>query len=134
MPNPNLDYVFGCDSGIYKCGGIAPVKATEDMTQQVGQKNGQLFTKPGSVIPDPSDLPDGKILITNDGEWTAGDAPDPLPSPGAAGNILTSDGAAWVSAAPKLPAVTAANNGQFLVVVDGAWAAVTVPFAEGDDF
>lgn len=31
---------------LYKCGGIAPVKATDEMTQPVGQRNGQLFTEP----------------------------------------------------------------------------------------
>lgn len=36
---------FGCCPYLYKCGGIAPIKATDDMTQPVGQRNGQLFTK-----------------------------------------------------------------------------------------
>lgn len=136
MPNPNYDYLFGCDSGIYKCGGIAPVKATDDMTQPVGQRNGQLFTKPGgSEIPDPSDLPDGKILTTSDGEWIADDAPDPLPLPGAAGNVLTSTGSAWQSAdLTRLPTVSAANNGQVLMVVSGVWTAASLPAAEGEDF
>ncbi len=31
---------------LYKCGGIAPIKATDAMTQAVGQRNGQLFTYP----------------------------------------------------------------------------------------
>lgn len=133
----NPEYVFGCDSGLYKCGGIAPVKATPDMTQPVGQRNGQLFTKPsGSEIPDPSDLPDGKILTTSGGEWIADDTPDPLPSPGASGNVLTSTGSGWVSYPPakELPTVSAANNGQVLMVVSGAWAAATIPAAEGEDF
>ena len=33
-----------------------------------------------------------------------------------------------------LPAVTTANNGQFLQVVNGAWAAATIPSAEGVTF
>ena len=37
---------FGCPY-LYKCGGIAPIKATEAMTQPVGQRDGQLFTEPG---------------------------------------------------------------------------------------
>lgn len=37
---------FGCPY-LYKCGGIAPIKATDEMTQPVGQRNGQLFTEPG---------------------------------------------------------------------------------------
>lgn len=31
---------------LFKCGGIAPIKATDEMTQPVGQRNGQLFTYP----------------------------------------------------------------------------------------
>lgn len=38
---------FGCCPYLYKCGGIAPIKATDAMTQPVGQRNGQLFTEPG---------------------------------------------------------------------------------------
>lgn len=30
------------------CGSISPVKATDDMTQDVGIRDGQLYTKPGS--------------------------------------------------------------------------------------
>lgn len=37
---------FGCCPYLYKCGGIAPIKATDAMTQPVGQRNGQLFTEP----------------------------------------------------------------------------------------
>jgi len=33
-----------------------------------------------------------------------------------------------------LPAVTASDNGKFLRVVSGAWAAETVPAAEGSAF
>ena len=36
---------FACPY-LYKCGGIAPIKATDAMTQPVGQRNGQLFTEP----------------------------------------------------------------------------------------
>ena len=104
--------------------------------KSMSQKNGQLFTKPGgSEIPDPSDLPDGKILTTSDGEWIADDAPDPLPLPGAAGNVLTSTGSAWQSAdLTRLPTVSAANNGQVLMVVSGVWTAASLPAAEGEDF
>lgn len=33
-------------NNLFKCGGISPVKATDDMTEPVGQKNGKLFAKP----------------------------------------------------------------------------------------
>lgn len=80
MPDPNINYLIGCPSGIYKCGGIAPVKATEDMTQEVGQKNGKLFTAPMSGLPDPADLPDNKILATLDGAWIAQDISELIPA------------------------------------------------------
>lgn len=104
---PNENYLFGCPSDIYRCGGIAPVKATEDMTQPVGQKNGKLFTAPGNIV-----------------------------TPGNVGNVMTSTGSGWTSAAPakELPEVSEANNGQFLVVVNGAWTPKTVPDADGEDF
>ena len=139
---PNENYLFGCPSDVYRCGGIAPVKATEDMTQPVGQKNGLLFTKPGgSDLPDPADLPDGEIIVTYDGEYIAQPYEDVINlnnivAPGTPGNVLTSTGTGWMSAPPakELPAVTAANNGQVLMVVNGAWAAASLPAAEGEDF
>ena len=33
-----------------------------------------------------------------------------------------------------LPPVTAANNGNFLRVIDGKWAAASLPIAEDSDF
>lgn len=33
-----------------------------------------------------------------------------------------------------LPSVTAANNGDFLRVIDGKWAAASLPIAEESDF
>lgn len=140
MPNDN--YLFGCPSDIYRCGGIAPVKATDDMTQPVGQRNGLLFTAPGGMgLPDPEDLPDGEIIVTYDGEYIAQPYDEVinlgnLVTPGTAGNVMTSTGSGWTSAAPakELPTVTAANNGQVLMVVNGAWAAALLPAAEGEDF
>lgn len=139
---PNENYLFGCPSDVYRCGGIAPVKATDDMTQPVGQRNGLLFTAPGGTgLPDPEDLPDGEIIVTDDGEYIAQPYDEVINlgnivTPGTAGNVMTSTGSGWTSATPakELPAVTAANNGQFLVVVNGAWAAKTVPDADGEDF
>lgn len=139
---PNENYLFGCPSDIYRCGGIAPVKATEDMTQPVGQKNGLLFTKPGgSDLPDPADLPDGEMLVTYDGEYIAQPYDEVivmanLVTPGASGNVMTSTGTGWQSAAPvkELPTVTPANNGNVLMVVNGAWAVAELPAAEGEDF
>lgn len=52
------------------------------------------------------------------------------------GYVITWNGSAWIAQAiPKeLPAVAASDNGKFLRVVNGAWAAATVPSAEGASF
>ena len=95
-------YDCACPSGLYKCGGIAPVKATDDMTQAVGQRNGQLFTLPSGgtgIIPDPTNVPDGYVLSVQDGACV------------------------WVPAPSGLPDVTAADNGKVMTVVGGTWAA-----------
>ena len=64
---PNENYLFGCPSDIYRCGGIAPVKATDDMTVPVGQRNGLLFTKP--ELPHVTPANNGQVLTVVDGEW-----------------------------------------------------------------
>ena len=95
-------YDYACPSGLYKCGGIAPIKATDDMTQAVGQRNGQLFTLPSggtAVIPDPTHVPDGYVLSVRNGSCV------------------------WVPAPSGLPDVTAADNGKVMTVVGGTWAA-----------
>ena len=41
---------------------------------------------------------------------------------------------AAAAAAGVLPAVSGSDNGKFLRVVEGSWAAVTVPAAESNEF
>ena len=55
---------------------------------------------------------------------------------GTAGQVLTktADGQEWKDAAKELPAVTTADNGKFLRVVSGAWAAVEIANANGGSF
>ena len=55
---------------------------------------------------------------------------------GTAGQVLTktADGQEWKDAAKELPEVTTADNGKFLRVVSGAWAAVEIPNANGGSF
>ena len=55
---------------------------------------------------------------------------------GTAGQVLTktADGQEWKDAAKELPAVTASDNGKFLRVVNGAWAAVDIANANGGSF
>ena len=52
------------------------------------------------------------------------------------GYVITWNGSAWVAAAvpTELPSVTSADNGKFLRVVSGAWAAQAVPAAESNSF
>lgn len=55
---------------------------------------------------------------------------------GTAGQVLTktADGQEWKDAAKELPNVTTSDNGKFLRVVNGAWAAVEIPNANGGSF
>lgn len=58
------------------------------------------------------------------------------PSGGTTGQVLTktANGEAWQDAPTELPSVASADNGKFLRVADGAWAAATVPAAESNSF
>jgi hypothetical protein len=67
------------------------------------------------------------------------EAPESLPDGGASGQVLTkksgADGdAEWADLPSGLPEVTAADNGKFLRVVNGVWAAEAVQSAEGVSF
>lgn len=55
---------------------------------------------------------------------------------GTAGQVLTktANGQEWKDAAKELPAVTASDNGKFLRVVNGAWAAAEIANANGGSF
>ena len=55
---------------------------------------------------------------------------------GTAGQVLTktANGQEWKDAAKELPAVTDSDNGKFLRVVKGTWAAVEMGNAKGGSF
>lgn len=55
---------------------------------------------------------------------------------GTAGQVLTktANGQEWKDAVKELPAVTASDNGKFLRVVSGTWAAVEIANANGGSF
>ena len=55
---------------------------------------------------------------------------------GTAGQVLTktANGQEWKDAAKELPAVTDSDNGKFLRVVNGTWAAVEIANANGGSF
>ena len=55
---------------------------------------------------------------------------------GTAGQVLTktANGQEWKDAAKELPNVTTADNGKFLRVMSGKWAAVEIANANGGSF
>ena len=55
---------------------------------------------------------------------------------GTAGQVLTktADGQEWKDATKELPNVTTADNGKFLRVVNGVWAAEVIDNANGGSF
>ena len=55
---------------------------------------------------------------------------------GTVGQVLTktADGQEWKDAAKELPNVTTADNGKFLRVVNGKWAAMAIANANGGSF
>lgn len=56
----------------------------------------------------------------------------PAPQAGNENKFLRADGT-WNNV-EALPAVTSSDNGKFLQVVNGAWAAATIPSANGVSF
>lgn len=60
----------------------------------------------------------------------------PSTLPGTVGQVLTktADGQEWKDAAKELPKVTTADNGKFLRVVNGKWAAMAIANANGGSF
>lgn len=82
---------------------------------------------------------DDLIAMGFSGIHTMQDRPSPIPTKT---SDLTNDSGfqtaaqvqSAIAAAAELPAVTASDNGKFLRVVSGAWAAQTVPSAESNSF
>lgn len=60
----------------------------------------------------------------------------PSTLPGTVGQVLTktADGQEWKNLAKELPNVTTADNGKFLRVMSGKWAAVEIANANGGSF
>lgn len=56
----------------YTWSALSPIKATEDMTHPVGQRDGQLFTRPTGGVPEYSSAVNGYVLQVLNGElvWT----------------------------------------------------------------
>lgn len=58
----------------FSYGAISPIKATEDMTHPVGQRDGKLFTTPTGGLPDVTTEDNGKISQVVNGQWVASTA------------------------------------------------------------
>ena len=98
----------------------------------------QTVTPAGS-LPDTTSASAGDVLTLNSGKtpvWQAPSGGGGLPSGGTTGQVLTktANGEAWQDAPTELPSVASADNGKFLRVVNGAWAAQAVPSAESNSF
>ena len=97
-------------------------------------KTSQLDNDSGFITSAPVTSVNGK---TGDVTLSATDV-SAIPSTltGTVGQVLTktADGQEWKDAAKELPAVTASDNGKFLRVVSGAWAAVEIANANGGSF
>ena len=97
-------------------------------------KTSQLDNDSGFITSAPVTSVNGK---TGDVTLSAADV-SAIPSTltGTVGQVLTktADGQEWKDAAKELPAVTASDNGKFLRVVSGAWAAAEIANANGGSF
>lgn len=56
-----IDKMLSDDLG--RCGGLSPVAATDDMTQPVGQRDGQLYTKPVAAAEGLTDIEDTEEIV-----------------------------------------------------------------------
>ena len=97
-------------------------------------KTSQLDNDSGFITSAPVTSVNGK---TGDVTISAADV-SAIPSTltGTVGQVLTktADGQKWKDAAKELPAVTDSDNGKFLRVVNGTWAAVQIANANGGSF
>ena len=97
-------------------------------------KTSQLDNDSGFITSAPVTSVNGK---TGDVTISAADV-SAIPSTltGTVGQVLTktADGQEWKDAAKELPAVTDSDNGKFLRVVNGTWAAVQIANANGGSF
>ena len=113
---------------------IVTKEKLEAVEAAIPTKTSQLDNDSGFITSAPVTSVNGK---TGDVTLSAADV-SAIPSTltGTAGQVLTktADGQEWKDAAKELPAVTTADNGKFLRVVSGAWAAVEIANANGGSF
>ena len=148
-------YLFGChvpsgdtlylangvqiESAIFRKNGVV-IASFEPKQDKVTGAKGFVNTVDGTFTPLTSTA-SGDVTSVNGKTGTVVLNADDVnalarPSGGTTGQVLTktANGEAWQDAPTELPAVTASNNGDFLRVVNGAWAAATVPAAESNSF
>ena len=118
----------------------ASAPATELPTQT--GNSGKFLTTNGSAVSwanAPTEIPtqtgnSGKFLTTNGSAVSWASAPTEIPTQtGNSGKFLTTNGSAvsWGSVSGTLPSVSSTDNGKFLKVVNGAWAAASLPTYNG---
>lgn len=134
-----------------KIGGVKPVAKTTSMTQHVGvDSTGALYTEPTGGGRTDMQVADGYIRYCADGqtwedlialaELKGADGRDGAKGdkgePGVQGprGEQGPAGERGPKGEPGTPAVTTADNGKFLRVVNGVWTAEAVPSAGGASF
>lgn len=112
-------------------GGVKPVAKTSNMTQSVGvDVNGALYTAPGGGGTGSGDMLKSVYDATGTVEQ-AGGIPDYVANNAP---VTSVNGKTGVVAVHEVPTVTTSDNGKFLRVVNGAWAAVAIADANGVKF
>ena len=113
---------------------IATKEKLEAVESAIPTKTSQLDNDSGFITSAPVQSVNGKTGAVTLSATDVSAIPSTLT--GTAGQVLTktADGQEWKDATKELPAVTASDNGKFLRVVNGAWAAVEIANANGGSF
>lgn len=118
-------------------------KTIDDTLIPTGGASGQVLVRGEAEVEwrDTMDVTggtEGQVLTKTEtgAEWRDGGGSSGLPSGGTAGQVLTKteSGSGWEDIPPALPEITAADEGKFLCVVGGTWAATTITNANGVSF
>lgn len=113
---------------------IVTKEKLESVETSIPTKTSQLDNDSGFITSAPVTSVNGKAGAVTLSATDVSAIPSTLT--GTAGQVLTKtvDGQEWKDAAKELPAVTASDNGKFLRVVNGAWAAAEIANANGGSF
>ena len=113
---------------------IVTKEKLEDVEAAIPTKTSQLDNDSGFITSAPVTSVNAKTGAVTLSATDVSAIPSTLT--GTAGQVLTktANGQEWKDAAKELPAVTASDNGKFLRVVSGKWAAVEIANANGGSF